>query len=152
MLIHRYWTGPDAPNIQHYTDDDLPIELVSWLDDRMRLATHRPLHHRSNMVRWWLLYEHGGVWLDCDIPTPETIPEFPFALWSRKPDRFRVGAMGFEAGHIIPSLALTYLNLTNRVESSIVVSGSELLRRLIRETDTAMNKFVLDTATPVHIR
>lgn len=104
------------------------------------------------MVRWWLLYEHGGVWLDCDIPTPTTLPEFPFALWSPTPDRFRVGVMGFEAGHTIPAMALTYLDQTNAKGQSAEVSGSELLRRLIHETDTAMNKFVLDTATPVHIR
>lgn len=148
MLIHRYWTGPTSPPVPALTlsDFDIPLSITHWLDERAEVANDRPYHHRANLVRWWLLYEHGGVWMDCDIPEPILFPEYPFALFSRNPDRFRVGVMGFPPHHLIPTLALQYLDTypfhVGRA-TSIGTSGSVLLRDLIESTGTHMNRFVL---------
>lgn len=150
MLIHRYWTGPSPLSVPPLTlsDSDIPSSITKWLDARPVRPDDRPHHHRANMVRWWLLYEHGGVWMDCDIfePDPPVFPDPPFALFSPEPDRFRVGVMGFPPHHLIPTLALTHLDQypfhLGRA-TSVAVSGSALLRRLILSTDTQMNRFVL---------
>lgn len=143
MLIHRYWTGPNPPSFPHLTDADLSAQDVAWLDSRMFLAPDRPAQHRANMVRWLLLYEQGGTWLDCDIDEPDTFPAFPFALFSPDPDRFRVGVMGFPEHHIIPQLAIQQITeLRHPRSSSFDASGSVLFRRLILLTDTQLNRFV----------
>lgn len=147
MLIHRYWHGENQPEITDgsalWTDESLPMSTVAWLNDRMDLS-HSPLrrnHHRSNMVRWYLLYEHGGIWLDCDLPIPNPMPELPFAGWTL--NRFRVGAMGFPPDHPIPAYALAALDANRSRPTSAETSGSVLLREAIEATDATLNRWEL---------
>lgn len=80
-MIWRYWTGPGEPEVQALDgqrlthDDDLPSWFVEWMDGKMDQVCDidRP-RHRSNMVRWHLLHEHGGVWLDHDVTIRTSIP------------------------------------------------------------------------------
>lgn len=76
-VIHRYWSGPDEPDIDGpaWHDSDLPADIAAWCDSRMGqvLDLDGP-RHRSNMVRWWLLAEHGGLWLDHDAVLHGTPP------------------------------------------------------------------------------
>lgn len=77
-MIHRYWTGPDEPEIDGpvWHDDDLPAEIAEWVDARMDRATpDDAARHRSNMVRWWLLWGHGGLWLDHDAVLHGKVPK-----------------------------------------------------------------------------
>lgn len=142
MLIHRYWTGPDPPD-GCLLDDEIPGDLTAWLDERMAWVHTRPLHHRANMVRWWLLFVHGGTWADRDILVPYGgLPPFPFALWDV--DRFRVGVMGFPPNHPVPVYALDKLaDPPPAPMSSRALSGSVLLREAIAHTGTLMHRFLL---------
>lgn len=68
-LTHRFWCGPNEPSVTGpvWHDDDLPDPITWWCDARMDQVDHNDRHrHRSNLVRWWLLAELGGLWLDHD--------------------------------------------------------------------------------------
>jgi len=76
-FVHRFWTGPSLPGqgwatavvqrahpdaeVAGWTLETLPADLLSLLDpgDDPR--------HLSNVVRYWLLHEYGGLWLDHDV-------------------------------------------------------------------------------------
>lgn len=82
MRVHRYWKGPlpeSEPwrgnvvrglheDVTDWDDDKLPGVCLDWVDSRMDLVNETDqLRHRGNCVRWWLLREFGGVWLDHDV-------------------------------------------------------------------------------------
>lgn len=87
MKVHRYWASlmlpPSEPwrgnvvralhdDVIDWFDDLLPAECLAWVESRMDLVNEaNRLRHRGNLVRWWLLREMGGVWLDYDV-TPLT--------------------------------------------------------------------------------
>jgi len=84
-MLHRYWTGASLPDtepwvgwviekmhpdlmLHDWTDDHLSDEIVGWLDGAaVQVKEEDRPRHRANMVRWWLLREYGGIWLDYDI-------------------------------------------------------------------------------------
>lgn len=78
MIIHRYWTGPNEPRVDGpvWHDSDLPKEIKKWCDSRssQTKAIDYP-RHRANMVRWWLLAKHGGLWLDHDATLHGPVPK-----------------------------------------------------------------------------
>lgn len=86
MMVHRYWCGPDEPPVDGpvWHDTDLPDALASWCDERMgQVCGIDAPRHRSNMVRWWLLLEHGGLWLDHDALLHQDPPEGPWVASHR---------------------------------------------------------------------
>lgn len=76
-LVHRFWVGPrcadhdwitrtvqqahPAADVADWTLDALPADLRAQVD-----ADDSP-GHLSNVVRYWSLFEYGGLWLDHDV-------------------------------------------------------------------------------------
>lgn len=74
-IVHRFWVGPPReqhrwitestrrayPRLHDWTLETLPSELTKQLD-----SADDP-RHLSNVVRYWLLYEQGGLYLDFDV-------------------------------------------------------------------------------------
>lgn len=86
QTIFRYWTGTPAPAfatiiaaaIDGYspgarhdlTEWDVEDTLAEGLAQAVTAVAADPQQqrtHRANLLRWWLLYHHGGVWLDHDV-------------------------------------------------------------------------------------
>ena len=84
-MIHRFWSQLSEPdplrkwsaNVVTTTQGDACVDwdessLEPWLVQRLRMvgdAVH-PMdvfRHWSNIVRYELLYTHGGVWMDNDL-------------------------------------------------------------------------------------
>ncbi len=83
--LHRYWIGPRRPpyiddfedawrqlhphwQVTTWTDESLPVsalKLAEMVEDRCSHSSR--IRHRANCVRYWLLFEFGGVWADTDI-------------------------------------------------------------------------------------
>ncbi len=134
-MIHRWWSGPNPPAENHWTDDTLPAEITSWVDTHAWKCSD--VRHRSNLVRWALLNMFGGIWLDCDthiIADPPiyvrptvAITSGRAAVWllaageealGRRPTAFWV-AMMWACTHAAPS------------EDPSVCSGGALMRQVI---------------------
>lgn len=150
-MIHRYWTGsrpPDGPTYwpseeYRWTDDDIPAELEEWISARRGVVPDDDLgRHRANLVRWWLLWHHGGTWLDYDITVVDwqALPADPWvSSWDGQPEP---GAASFPAHHPLVGAILTFLNRSPSDPPSLIsrawmsgppnVSGANVLRREFR--------------------
>lgn len=84
-VVWRFWTGGEAPPysamigavIDGLSPDALRVDLTAadlttgqasvlpWVDPNTN--THQARAHTANVLRWALLLEHGGVWLDHDV-------------------------------------------------------------------------------------
>lgn len=75
-MIHRLWLGPDLPPLEPFVGrviralhpgwdledhESVPLEVAHLLD---RADGPR---HASNVARYWLLWQQGGLWLDHDV-------------------------------------------------------------------------------------
>lgn len=76
-LIHRFWIGPQHQDYRWITltvqRAHPDAEVVDWTietlpSDLLKLIVigDDPVHI-SNIVRYWMLYEFGGLWLDHDV-------------------------------------------------------------------------------------
>lgn len=154
IQLHRYWSGPlpgTEPmvgrrvrslghDLYDWTDDTLPVAVVEWLDagsDQVVAADR--LRHRANMVRLWLLNEHGGVWVDHDV--------IPFIDLGTLPRPFAAShngtlcncVLGFDAGHpmIRQALDIGAVMPHDRRGQSVSVSGERLLEH-VRTPDVTL--------------
>jgi len=137
-LIHRYWTGPDEPPVDPpvgtvWHDGDLPYSIAAWVDARE--AQVRPSdvpRHRSNMVRWWLLLEHGGLWLDHDARLHDDPPD---GNWVAAANPFHACAAAIQ---LLPRHPLAYAMLDHiarqppSTRTAPQVSGAHPLTNLAR--------------------
>jgi hypothetical protein len=136
--VHLYWSGPGARQARHaaacwrgrlWTDADLPPEFLEWVDryqplflgDRNLANWHR---HRSNLVRYRLLRDLGGTWVDCDLePCP-----IPVSTRAWVGDNY---AFGGPRGHPL------FVDLCTEVESAepnrfcTRAAGAELFNRVL---------------------
>lgn len=122
--IHRFWTGP-LPTTEPYhgvvlsrlgrlhdwTDSTLPPEVVDWLDRSAEQVTEATrAQHRGNMVRWWALRLHGGIWFDHDALPVVRLEELG-ELWTcavSEQQRTTCGA-AFPVGHPLPVAMLDHI-------------------------------------------
>jgi hypothetical protein len=72
MLVYRYWHGPKfdgfdwiASTVRNTVGEFIQYSEPPILDERVRKIDQ--IRHYSNLKRLQLLYEFGGLWLDCDI-------------------------------------------------------------------------------------
>jgi hypothetical protein len=144
-MIHRYWTGEDQPPlgewgkqvveglcgpVTDWNDDTLDAAWLSYIEkNEKKVPEGQRLRHRANMVRWLILRDRGGIWLDHDV-LPLVDLRREASPWTADilGARF-VGAMAFPPGH---PLCVQALEEIERHEGgpSPEVSGSGLLKRI----------------------
>jgi mannosyltransferase OCH1-like enzyme len=116
-LIHMWWDSEGPPMPQRIVDyaatwyrpgwevrlwgDDaythIPPDVKAWWWDRGTSS------HRSNIVRYWLLREYGGVWVDMDFASQKDIWPLirhttAFCAWVA-PGLANTAIMGCTQGH-----------------------------------------------------
>lgn len=86
-VIHRWWTGERPPfeaehtaAIRHWcpgwdlVDHDDDADLNEWAGWFAPLVLERDqARHRSNVIRYRVLFEHGGIWLDHDVKVLQSL-------------------------------------------------------------------------------
>jgi len=95
--IWMFWSGKRKPPVvkaciesvrRHHSNvvllDKMPAEFPF-----RKTSRGLPWSTQADMLRWWLLYEYGGMWLDCDVLCYRTLPllydllDHDFVLWKR---------------------------------------------------------------------
>lgn len=164
-MIHRYWHGDGLVTPEDFYDDeyrwsdrDIPPELEEWISARHGVVPLDDLgRHRANFVRWWLMWEHGGVWLDYDITIVDTLPPAPWvSSWDGNPEP---GALCFEPHHPLIGEILTFLNRPYSDPPTVAsraffsrppnASGANVLRRSFRQHPVPM--IPLEAGSPLHM-
>ncbi len=147
--IWRYWTGLDPDpfpqfaglwrqlhpdwTVHDLTDEDLAPDVRAWVDRNEYLCPADDAgRQRGNLVRWRLLAEHGGVWVDADLeplkPVGPLVAGGPFIAGGRAP-RPELGFVGVPPGHGFAVEACTKIRSgCNAPESSGARVADEVLR------------------------
>lgn len=149
MNTHWFWTGNRPPHFDWIKKvveqtQGWPLKVwgptdfgglnVDWGDDP---------RHVSNVVRYFLLYEYGGLWLDCDvIPLTDLCSNTSFV--AGVDGRTEGGVMCFpEPGH--PSM-LEMLNVSlnnnDRSVKTVARSGCRILDGVIKHYDVRIRNDV----------
>jgi hypothetical protein len=87
MIIHQVWVGDDYPvKYKKWVGDDYPVKYKKWANKIQELnpsfeyklhtipKTNTPIIPASNIERLRIMYEEGGMYLDCDM---EPVAPFP---------------------------------------------------------------------------
>jgi hypothetical protein len=172
-MIHLYWHTDPLPELLRRAVmweelNGVPAHIwspaeIPELIERANASIERVLlpdrvRHISNVVRWALLLEHGGMWADADViplkpyGSYETFGQFMDASqpWSAaigsQADPFVCGG---PAGHAIWNRALTE-SLDRPEGRSVHASGGGLLGRVVGPQELALvpaNLFAAQDAT-----
>lgn len=150
-IVWRYWQGEPSPlepwlhlavRSLHRDVRDLNRD---WLEDGCRDLVARNewkciprdrAAHVSNMVRWWYLNRHGGIWLDHDVvPLRSLFGEAGEAWVSRIGHRYTSCAMQVPAGHPLCLAMLAAIEDAPPGLTSPETSGEAVLDRIMRGGD-----------------
>jgi mannosyltransferase OCH1-like enzyme len=135
-LVHAYWGGAPLPDwqaalldvwrekheVMFWTDDNLPDLRTRDLFDNP--AQFSPKTHfgqfKADLLRWEVLHDYGGVWVDCDLEWRRDISpllELPgFSAWEFEFSLINTAFMGFPAKH--PALVTIVDGLRDRILSN----------------------------------
>jgi len=141
--IHRYWTG-DAPrpassilagriasgfgDLTDWTDESLPGPITDLLDQHAEEVPEdqRP-KHRANIVRYALLSQFGGLWMDHDVVLMN-IPFRGMSPWIAASNSHIVNSIIFSpAGDPHLSQAIAAIS---PADTSYEASGGGMLERI----------------------
>jgi len=121
-VLHQFWTGPPMPQVfadfaegwkrlhpaweyRLWGDGDLPPLQNQYLYDRAKEIAPRFVGQmRSDVLRYELLYQFGGVWIDTDFECLKPIDELLdgvgcFAAWVQTDLWINNAIMGASPGH-----------------------------------------------------
>lgn len=139
--MHRFWIGDprpqhlwitlvvaqSQPDLIDWTWDSLPKELTSQLDP------NDDPRHLSNLVRYWLLYEYGGLYLDSDVIPLRNLTGAPNPWTASLRGRREGSVLWFpNPGHLLLKQMFSY-GMTASLVSSPVRSGAKVLDILGRK-------------------
>ena len=81
-LIHQDWDGPEDP-LERFSRKSVQaqnprLEYRRWSRETVGvdLTGVDDVRDRSNIARYWALYEHGGWWVDSDVVVFEPFSKF----------------------------------------------------------------------------
>lgn len=161
MIIHWYWTGRPMPGWQQdivrmWRDMHPDVEVRGWTDETIPTLRNQDLfddparfsprsnvgQYRANLLRYELLLDFGGVWVDTDLePRRHVGPLFEqgaFAAWESQDRWINNAFIGCEAGHpamqaIVGGLRASVLR-KRRLRSNHQ-SGSRYITPILRNRD-----------------
>lgn len=165
-VIHRFWMGGEPPmepwlgDVVRMTNPtsplrdlrdivavpyDIPDTLLS--DDARQLG-----RHTANVVRWNLLYEHGGIYLDHDVIPLRALPEGRWVAAHGTPCNCAISLP--EPHDPAADLALDTIYSAKPHELSTHASGEVLLAALMATLPQVSLMFdsagrVLDPTSPI---
>jgi len=120
-IIHQLWIGPKQPPTKFmdtWKEKNPDFEYIRWNEEeinerKLKLeCTHRinemeEINGKADIIRWEILYEYGGVFIDADSICIESIDDTlmkteSFAGWEHEKLRkglIATGTMGFPPKH-----------------------------------------------------
>jgi mannosyltransferase OCH1-like enzyme len=156
-IIHQLWIGDKPPPnrmMDTWKDMNPDFEYIRWNEDmirekgikfecKKRIRDMEEINGKADIMRWELLYEYGGVFIDADSyclrPIDEQIMKAKaFAGWEHeeaRPGLVATGTMGFPPKHPLPRAAIDWI-LENEVnykkckQAAWQTCGPGLLTRL----------------------
>ena len=130
-IIHQLWIGPrPAPTkfMDTWKDKNPDFEYIRWNEEEIKKrklkleCTHRinemeEINGKADIIRWEILYEYGGVFLDADSICVEPIDDVlmsteSFAGWEHeelRPGLIATGTMGFPPKHPLVKDAIQWV-------------------------------------------
>lgn len=120
-IIHQIWIGPNpAPTkfMDTWKDKNPDFKYIIWNEEELKKKQHIfCCKHRVNeieeicgqvdIIRWEILYEYGGIFIDADSICIEPIDDILmntncFSTWEQekiRPGLIAIGTMGFPPKH-----------------------------------------------------
>ena len=120
-IMHQLWIGPKPEPTEFmdsWRDKHPDFEYIRWNEQEIlkrglelscqhRIDEMQEINGKADIIRWEILYEYGGVFLDADSiciePIDETLMSCPcFAGWEQEQIRqglIATGTMGFPPKH-----------------------------------------------------
>jgi hypothetical protein len=161
MIIHWYWTGGPMPDwqwaivrmwqvmhpdfeVRGWTDDTIPtLRNQDLFDDPARFSPKSNVgQYRANLLRYELLLDYGGVWVDTDLEPRRHIgplvEQGAFAAWETQDQWINNALLGFPAGHAAMQTIVDGLRdsvLSKRHLRSNHQSGARYITPILRDRD-----------------
>ena len=130
-IIHQIWIGPKDPPINHmntWKNMNPDFEYIYWnekeivkrnlnLECKHRIQEMIEINGHADIIRWEILYEYGGVFIDADSICVEKIDNILmkckyFAGWENETLRqglIATGTMGFPPKHPLVKEAIEWI-------------------------------------------
>lgn len=130
-IIHQLWIGdkpPPTKMMDTWRDMNPEYEYIRWTEDlireknikfecKKRIRDMTEINGKADIMRWELLYEYGGVFIDADSFCIRPIDDQlmttkAFAGWEQeqlRPGLIATGTMGFPPKHPLPLAAIEWI-------------------------------------------
>jgi len=131
-IIHQLWIGDKAPApkklMDTWRDKNPDFEYIFWNEDEFkkrniifncqnRIDEIEEINGKADIIRWELLHQYGGVFLDADSICIEPIDDELmskkcFAGWEQeevRPGLIATGTMGFPPKHQLTKAAVKWI-------------------------------------------
>ena len=129
-IIHQLWIGPKPPPSNHmdtWKKMNPDFEYIRWderliqskitLECKHRIAEMKEINGQADIIRWEILYEYGGIFLDADSICVDKIDDILmnckcFAGWEHETLRnglIATGTMGFTPKHPLVKEAIEWI-------------------------------------------
>ena len=134
-IIHQIWIGPKpAPTkfMDTWRDKNPDFEYIRWNEEEIkkrnlklecinRINEMEEINGKADIIRWEILYEYGGVFLDADSiciePIDDILMNTPcFSGWEHEQLRkglIATGTMGFPPKHPLVKNAIQWIKMNN---------------------------------------
>jgi len=156
-IIHQLWIGPKEPPTNHmntWKDMNPDFEYIRWNEEELvkrkfkleckdRIEEIEEICGKADIIRWEILYEYGGIFLDADSICIEPIDDVlmkckSFAGWENettRPGLIAVGTMGFYPKHplvkkVIEWIKLNKVSIKDTTHRAWITTGPVLLTNI----------------------
>ena len=177
-IIHQLWIGPKPPPtkfMDSWRDKNPQFEYIRWNENEIKRrklkleCVHRinemeEINGKADIIRWEILYEYGGVFVDADSLCIDPVDDILmntryFAGWEHEELRnglIATGTMGFPPKHPLVKEAIEWIK-TNCVsvretgKRAWITVGPGLLTRMYNTKKyNSMTVFPSYTFLPIH--
>lgn len=150
--VHRYWTGqphPLASFTNHAVMSMAPGYVINWSDGSLpkecleevaqaegKVRPVDAIRHRCNVIRWWLLANHGGYTVHHDFIPLVPLDTLPYPATAAHPSLRCTSFLAYPVGHPIPLRMLEEVRQAppSNTASAPEVSGEIRLTQIDTET------------------